>query len=220
MDVVHHKILAMFSHFDHVLISVDDALRTVFSQQHSSRPNPGKTQRDLPLSAEEKKRSAALMRVNHVGEVCAQALYCSQALATHNPKLVAQFKQARIEENDHLAWTHERLNELGSHTSYLNPLWYAGAFALGFAVGKIGKDSVSLGFVMETEKQVEAHLASHLERLPLADTASRAIVEEMARDEAKHSREALQAGGVDLPAPFKLLMTLSAKVMTTLAHRI
>ena len=149
-----------------------------------------------------------------------QALYSAQALATHNPKLIAQFDQARIEENDHLSWTHDRLKELGSHTSYLNPLWYAGAFALGFAVGKIGKDAVSLGFVMETEKQVEAHLVSHLKSLPLTDTASREIVEQMALDEAKHSRDAMKAGGVDLPAPFKLFMKLSAKVMTTLSYRI
>ena len=212
----------MSFHIDHFLIGLDDALRTVFAQQHASRPNPGlgQNQLQIPLSAEEKKRSAALMRVNHVGEVCAQALYSAQALATHNPKLIAQFDQARIEENDHLSWTHDRLKELGSRPSYLNPLWYAGAFALGFAVGKIGKDAVSLGFVMETEKQVEAHLVSHLKSLPLTDTASRAIVEQMALDEAKHSRDAMKAGGVDLPAPLKLFMKLSAKVMTTLSYRI
>lgn len=210
----------MSSQLDPLLIALDDALRTLFSQQHASRSNPGAAELQAPLTAEEKKRSAALMRVNHVGEVCAQALYNSQALATQNPKLVAQFKHARMEENDHLAWTQERLKALGSHTSYLNPLWYAGAFALGFAVGKVGKDAVSLGFVMETEKQVEAHLASHLDRLPPADTASKAIVEQMKIDEARHARDAMRAGGVELPAPFRFFMKLSAKVMTTAAHHI
>ena len=205
---------------DHLLIAFDDALRTVFAQQHASRVNPADQELEGALTAEEKKRSAALMRVNHVGEVCAQALYSSQALATHDPKLAAQFKRASSEESDHLAWTHDRLKALGSHTSYLNPLWYAGAFALGLAVGKAGKDQVSLGFVMETEKQVEAHLSSHLDLLPIADKKSKAIVEQMKTDEAVHARDAMRAGGVELPVPFKIFMKMSAKVMTTLAHHI
>jgi ubiquinone biosynthesis monooxygenase Coq7 len=205
---------------DHFLIALDDAIRTVFAHQHASRANPADKEVDASLTAQEKKLSSALMRVNHVGEVCAQALYSSQALATHDPKLAAQFKRASIEESDHLVWTHDRLKELGSHTSYLNPLWYAGAFALGLAVGKAGKDAVSLGFVMETEKQVEAHLSSHLDLLPAADRKSKAIVEQMKTDEGIHARDAMRAGGVELPMPFKFFMKMSAKVMTTLAHHI
>ncbi len=205
---------------DHFFIAIDDALRTVFAPQHASRPNPAEKAHSTDLSPEEKKLSGALMRVNHVGEICAQALYSAQALATQDPRLVAQFKHASIEESDHLAWTQERIKELDTHTSFLNPLWYAGAFAIGYAVGKVGKDRMSLGFVMETEKQVEAHLASHLERLPAQDLKSKAIAAQMKIDEATHARDALRAGGVELPAPFKALMKCSAKVMTTVAHHI
>ena len=210
----------MFTPIDHLLIAFDDALRTVFASHHASRPDPSIKADSKELSQEEKQLSGALMRVNHVGEVCAQALYSAQALATKDQKLIDQFKQASIEESDHLAWTQERMKDLDTHPSYLNPLWYAGAFALGYTVGKIGKEPISLGFVMETEKQVEAHLASHMERLPSADLKSKAIVTQMKIDEAKHAREAMRAGGVELPAPFKALMKLSAKVMTTVAHRI
>ncbi len=210
----------MHTPIDQFLIAADDALRIFFASHHASRPNPSSKVESQDLSPEERQLSGALMRVNHVGEVCAQALYSAQALATKDQKLVAQFKQASIEESDHLAWTQERIKDLDTHTSYLNPLWYVGAFALGYAVAKIGKEPVSLGFVMETEKQVEAHLASHMERLPHADLKSRAIVTQMKVDEAKHAKEAMRAGGVDLPTPFKALMKLSAKVMTTVAHRI
>jgi ubiquinone biosynthesis monooxygenase Coq7 len=157
------------------------------------------------------------MRVNHVGEVCAQALYTAQALTSPTPKLKAFFEQARIEETDHLAWTRQRLAELGARPSLLNPLWYAGAFALGLAAGRLG-EAISLGFVMETERQVEAHLQSHLDRLPAEDFISRAIVTRMAQDEASHGAEAAHLGGVELPAPIKGLMSLAAKVMTTVAH--
>jgi ubiquinone biosynthesis monooxygenase Coq7 len=157
--------------------------------------------------------------VNHVGEVCAQALYTAQALATRNPGLREHFEKAAAEETDHLAWTEERLRELGDRTSLLNPLWYAGAFGIGLLAGRLG-DRVSLGFVIETERQVEAHLQGHLERLPAQDHASRAIVAQMKDDEAAHAAGALSAGGIELPAPVKGLMRAAAKVMTTTAHYI
>jgi ubiquinone biosynthesis monooxygenase Coq7 len=171
------------------------------------------------MSQEQKRLSAALMRVNHVGEICAQALYTAQAATTRDPQLRQHFEQAAREETDHLAWTAERLSQLGSHTSRLNPLWYAGAFGIGLLAGRLG-DRVSLGFVVETERQVGAHLQSHLERLPDVDTASREIVKQMAVDEARHADEALHAGGVPLPTPVKQAMRLAAKVMTTTAHYI
>jgi ubiquinone biosynthesis monooxygenase Coq7 len=151
--------------------------------------------------------------------VCAQALYTAQAAVTRDPALKAHFLEAAREETDHLAWTHQRLDELGAHASLLNPLWYAGAFGLGLVAGRFG-DPLSLGFVAETERQVEAHLDSHLNRLPAADTASRAVVEQMKRDEARHAAQALAAGAIELPAPAKALMRLASRVMTTLAHRI
>lgn len=160
------------------------------------------------------------MRVNHVGEVCAQALYTGQALATRDSALRAHLQAASKEETDHLAWTEQRLTELGSRPSLLNPLWYAGAFGIGFLAGKLGGDRVSLGFVVETENQVEAHLQSHLDRLPANDHASKAIVAQMKADEARHAKEAQQAGAISLPVPVQGLMRLAAKVMTTVAHRI
>ena len=159
------------------------------------------------------------MRINHVGEVCAQALYSAQALNSPTPYLRQHFEHARAEETNHLAWTRQRLDELGARPSLLNPLWYAGAFALGLAAGRMG-EKISLGFVMETERQVEAHLQSHLDQLPPADHASRAIVAQMAQDEAAHGAAAVQLGGTELPEPVKLLMKAAAKVMTTVAYRI
>lgn len=165
------------------------------------------------------------MRVNHVGEVCAQALYTAQALAarsTGTPAgnlLATQLEAAGKEETDHLAWTQKRLDELGARPSLLNPVWYAGAFGLGFLAGRMGP-AVSLGFVVETERQVEAHLATHLDRLPSADQASLAIVAQMKEDEARHARDARAAGAMTLPKPASMLMTAAAKVMTTVAHRI
>lgn len=169
------------------------------------------------MSAEESRLSASLMRVNHVGEICAQALYNAQLVATRNPALREGFRQAAREETDHLAWTQQRLRELNARPSLLNPLWYAGAFGIGLIAGRIG-DGTSLGFVVETEAQVEQHLASHLDRLPAADTASRAIVEQMKVDEAQHGAQAQQAGAVELPAPVRWAMRAAAKVMTTTAH--
>ena len=159
------------------------------------------------------------MRVNHVGEVCAQALYQAQALGTGDPQLKAALGRAAEEELDHLAWTRQRLDELGARPSLLNPLWYAGAFALGLLAGRAG-DRVSLGFVVETERQVEQHLAEHLERLPPDDTASRVVVEQMRADEARHGQHALDDGAAALPAPVAWLMRGAAKVMTVTAHRI
>lgn len=204
---------------DRLLISFDTALRTVFAEHTATRPCPQAAAEGTALSAEEKRLSASLMRVNHVGEVCAQALYASQAWGTDSPVLKAQFDAAAREETDHLAWTEQRLKELGSRTSLLNPLWYAGAFGIGLLAAKAG-DKVSLGFVVETERQVEHHLNSHMDRLPTGDQASKAIVAQMRDDEVAHANAALQAGGVELPAPVRGLMRLAAKVMTTAAHYI
>lgn len=204
---------------DALLGSADAALRTLFATPHASRPCPTLPGTPSDLLADEKALAGALMRVNHVGEVCAQALYASQALATGNATLRRHFERAAAEETDHLAWTQQRLDELGARRSLLNPLWYAGAFGLGLLAGRLG-DRVSLGFVVETEKQVEAHLAGHMDKLPVGDQASRAIVAQMKDDEARHAQEARQAGAVELPPPVKGLMRLAAKVMTTVAHRI
>ena len=203
---------------DDALRVADTALRAIFTQPHASRGCPTVPELPTELSAAEKKQSAALMRVNHVGEVCAQALYTAQALATDDPALRQHLSQAAQEETDHLAWTRQRLDELGGRTSLLNPLWYAGAFGLGLVTGKLGGDRVSLGFVVETERQVEAHLQSHLARLPAGDHASRAIVAQMQQDEARHGAEAQQAGGIPLPGPLRLLMRGAGKVMTGTAH--
>lgn len=159
------------------------------------------------------------MRVNHVGEVCAQALYSAQALVTRDEALRRQFETAAREETDHLAWTQQRLDELGARPSLLNPLWYAGAFAIGLLAGRSG-DARSLGFLVETERQVERHLESHLDRLPAADHASRAIVDKMKQDEARHADQAETSGAAALPAPVRWAMRAAAKVMTTTAHRI
>ena len=204
---------------DAFLTAADAALRTLFAAPRASRACPTLPGQPTELSAQEKTEAGALMRVNHVGEVCAQALYASQALATSNPALRAQFERASAEETDHLAWTRQRLDELGQRPSLLNPLWYAGAFGLGLLAGRLG-DRVSLGFLVETERQVEAHLQGHMERLPANDHASRAIVAQMKDDEARHAQEAQAAGALDLPAPVKDLMRAAAKLMTTVAHRV
>ena len=169
------------------------------------------------LSPEERAHAAGLMRVNHVGEVCAQALYQAQKLATRSPSLRAVFNHAAIEEEDHLAWTAKRLEALDSRPSLLNPLWYTGALAIGLAAGRMG-DRVSLGFMAETERQVEQHLDSHLDQLPAADRESRAIVEQMRVDEAEHGKSAMDAGGVELPFPARALMRAVSKVMTRTAY--
>ncbi|UDF37249.1 UNVERIFIED_ORG: 2-polyprenyl-3-methyl-6-methoxy-1,4-benzoquinone monooxygenase [Shinella sp. XGS7] len=205
---------------DRLLSSLDQGLRTVFARPAGARPTPRpETAAASTLAPAERELSAALMRVNHVGEVCAQALYQSQSLFSRDAALREQLRHAAQEEVDHLAWTRERLDQLGSRPSYLGPLWWAGAFALGSLAGLAG-DRRSLGFVVETERQVEAHLASHLDRLPEADAASRAIVAQMKEDEARHADEALAAGAQELPMPIKGLMRLAAKLMTVTAHRI
>lgn len=206
--------------FDPFIILLDQSLRTIFAPHHAARPDPALGLGTLALSDAERAESGALMRVNHVGEVCAQALYAAQALATRNPHLRHQFVHASAEETDHLAWTEARLKDLGARPSLLNPLWYAGAFAIGYAAGKLGGDGVSLGFVVETERQVGAHLGEHLERLPAADLASRAVVAQMQADEAQHAADAQKAGAVALPKPLSEAMRLAAKVMTSVAHRI
>jgi 3-demethoxyubiquinol 3-hydroxylase len=208
---------------DSLLEAADSALRTLFAPHRSTRlaPHASTTMTgEAKLSPAEQRLSGALMRVNHVGEVCAQALYTAQAIATTNPALKAHFLQASAEETDHLAWTKARLDALGSHPSLLNPLWYAGAFTIGFIAGKLGGDSVSLGFVAETERQVEAHLQNHMDQLPAEDHTSRAIVQQMKDDEIRHAQEAVDAGAQALPAPVASLMRAAAKVMTTVAHRI
>jgi len=218
---------------DALILAADSALRTLFATPRAARPTPQAPvaltlQADgamaapvtVELTEAEKSLSAALMRVNHVGEVCAQALYTGQSLASKDPVLRAKLDEACREETDHLAWTHERLAQLNSRPSLLNPLWYAGAFAIGYGAGKLGGDKLSLGFVVATENQVEAHLAGHMSQLPANDLATRAIVAQMKTDEAAHARMAQRAGAVDLPEPVKRLMGAAAKLMTTVAHRI
>ncbi len=204
---------------DRWLVSVDNALRTLAGAVHASRPNPAREVATVPMDEPQRRLSGALMRVNHVGEVCAQALYQAQALTARNDALREQMQQAAREEIDHLAWTQQRLDELGDRPSLLNPLWYAGAFGIGLLAGRLG-DRTSLGFVIETERQVEQHLAGHLQQLPEADARSRAIVAAMKDDEARHADHAAEAGGVPLPPPVAWLMRGAARVMTTLAHRV
>ncbi len=210
---------------DALVTAFDTALRTLFAKPHATRPMPvAKATFDTQglddtLCPADKKASGALMRVNHVGEVCAQALYSAQALATKDAALRKQFVQAASEETDHLAWTAQRLEALGARPSLLNPLWYAGAFGLGLVAGRLG-DKLSLAFLVETEQQVEAHLHSHLDLLPAADHASRAVVVQMKADEAQHARDAQHAGAATLPAPVKALMAAASKVMTTVAQRV
>ena len=210
---------------DRWICGAEVALRTLSGGSRAERATPLPARAGdgqdaavaVELGPEDRRLSGALMRVNHVGEVCAQALYQAQAVATSDPALKAQMARAAREEIDHLAWTEQRLAELGDRPSLLDPLWYGGAFLIGLAAGRLG-DRVSLGFVVETERQVEQHLESHLERLPAADAASRAIVDQMRADEAAHGEAARAAGGVDLPAPVRAAMRLAARVMTATAH--
>jgi ubiquinone biosynthesis monooxygenase Coq7 len=196
---------------------VDHAVRALTTTPQAVRPKPLPSRPGDALDDGDRREAGALMRVNHVGEVCAQALYSAQALATSDPGLRRQFQQAADEETDHLAWTSERLAELGARASLLNPLWYAGAFAIGLVAARAG-DARSLGFLVETERQVERHLEGHLDRLPIADEASRAIVAQMKDDEAGHAMAAERAGAAPLPAPVRWAMRAAARVMTTTAH--
>ncbi|MFZ5539481.1 MAG: 2-polyprenyl-3-methyl-6-methoxy-1,4-benzoquinone monooxygenase [Pseudomonadota bacterium] len=204
------------SPIDELLSVADRALRTLAAEPVAVRPYPAKEPSD-ELSDDERRESAALMRVNHVGEVCAQALYEAQALGARNPQLRESFLAAARDEADHLAWTQRRIRELGGRTSLLNPLWYAGAFGIGLLAARLG-DRASLGFMAETERQVEAHLQGHLDRLPAGDTASRHVVRQMQQDETHHAHTATAMGGVELPFPVRAAMRLAAKVMTTTAH--
>jgi ubiquinone biosynthesis monooxygenase Coq7 len=204
------------SPLDRWLSGVDNSLRTLSGAGAAARDCPSSAEPD-ELDTEQRKLSGALMRVNHVGEVCAQALYNAQALASDDDGLRRQFSHAARDETDHLAWTRRRLEQLGARPSLLNPLWYAGAFGIGLVAGRLGP-AISLGFVAETERQVEQHLHGHLQRLPAADHASRAIVEQMQADEARHAAQARQAGATELPAPARWAMRWAAKVMTRTAH--
>ncbi len=207
------------SSVNRLIIAADTALRAMTGADHAARALPRATAEAGLLDPDQKRLAGALMRVNHVGEICAQALYSAQALTTANPALRAQFEKAAREETDHLVWTRQRLRELDARPSLLNPLWYAGSFAIGLLAGR-AEDAVSLGFVVETERQVEQHLESHLDRLPAADTQSRAVIEQMKRDEARHGASARDAGAVNLPAPARWVMRMAARVMTTTAQRI
>jgi ubiquinone biosynthesis monooxygenase Coq7 len=204
---------------DDLVISFDRALRTLAGLATTLRPVPGAGVPDADLTPEERRSAAGMMRVNHTGEVCAQALYAAQALVARNPETRRSFARAAREEEEHLAWTQARLSELDDRVSRLNPLWYAGSFAIGIAAGMAG-DRVNLGFVVETERQVEEHLTGHIESLPPADARSRAIVEQMRDDEARHGAIAQAAGATDLPLPVKGLMRLAAGVMKAVAYRI
>jgi ubiquinone biosynthesis monooxygenase Coq7 len=206
------------SSLDQLLAVTGRALLTVTSAPAVARPSPAAKLVDSDdLDERQRALSGALMRVNHVGEVCAQALYEGQALTANTSALASSFRKAAAEEGDHLAWTRERLDELGARPSLLNPLWFAGAFAIGALAGKLG-DRLSLSFMAETERQVEQHLAGHLEKLPAADVRSRAIVQVMREDEIAHAQTALRLGGGEMPAPVRSLMRLAARVMTRSAH--
>ena len=205
--------------FDHLIVGMDKALRVIAGVASASRPTPAARAADGQLDAAEQRHAAGLMRVNHVGEVCAQALYNSQARFAKSDAMKAQFAKAGREEEDHLAWTAQRLAELGSQPSLLNPLWYAGAYVMGTVAAQLG-DQRSLGFVVETERQVEEHLVGHLDKLPLQDAKSRAIVAQMRIDEAAHGQAAKDMGALEAPAPVKGAMSVMAKVMTSTAYYI
>jgi ubiquinone biosynthesis monooxygenase Coq7 len=203
--------------FDRLIVNLDKAVRVVAGVATAARPNPGAHAADGTLSDQERRHAAGLMRVNHVGEVCAQALYDAQARQARSEPVRAQLERASREEEDHLAWTAQRLHELGSRPSLFNPLWYGGAYAIGTVAAWMG-DAPSLGFVSETERQVERHLDGHLEKLPVQDDKSRAIVRQMRDDEIEHGQAARDLGGAEAPLPVRLAMQAAAKVMTSTAY--
>jgi ubiquinone biosynthesis monooxygenase Coq7 len=208
------------SRFDRVLVEIERALATTLEPRpDATRSSPAEGVAEGELDAAERRHAGGLMRVNHVGEVCAQALYSGQAAVARDARTRTQLLAAAAEETDHLAWCGQRLQELGDRASLLNPLWYGGAYAIGAVAGLVS-DRLSLGFVVETERQVEAHLQGHLGALPSADARSRAIVTRMKEDEARHADLALAAGGVALPAPVRGLMRMAANVMRAVAYRI
>jgi len=202
---------------DRLIIEFDNGLHTLFSQPHSARSYPDAELPESPMDETEKKHAASLMRVNHSGEVCAQALYQGQSLTARDPAVQQALKYAAQEETEHLAWTSRRVHELGGHLSMLNPLWYAGSLVIGAVAGLIG-DKWNLGFLAETERQVGRHLQSHLSSLPIQDEKSRAIVKQMYTDEIGHADLANSLGGVELPQPIQMAMKLNSKVMTNTAY--
>ena len=204
---------------DTLIIGFDRALRTLSGTATPARPVPGAKLPETVLEPHERQQAAGLMRVNHTGEVCAQALYSAQALVARDPVIRARYDRAAREEEDHLAWTQTRLAEMGDRPSLLNPLWYAGSFAIGLVAGVSG-DRANLGFVVETERQVEEHLTSHMDRLPQNDAKSRAIVEQMRDDEARHGAMAIEAGALPLPYPVRRAMRAAADAMRAGAYRI
>ncbi len=206
-----------YSSIDRLLLHLDTGLRTVFGKPRTTgRPNPAEDIPEAGLDAAERDLAGRLMRINHAGEVAAQGLYEGQSLTARLPEVRDKMEQAAQEENDHLAWCEQRITELGSHKSYLNPVWYLGSLSIGALAGLAG-DKWSLGFVNETEKQVVRHLDEHLGRISDKDQKTRAILEQMKEDEAHHATTALQAGGAELPAPIKKMMGLTSKIMTRLA---
>ena len=207
------------SPLDRVLIGVERALEAVAGSPQASRPSPAEKLAEADLDNAERRHTAGLMRVNHTGEVCAQALYFGQAALARNADNREHLLQAAAEETDHLAWCAQRLQQLGSHPSVLNPLWYVGSYVIGAAAALAG-DPLSLGFVVETERQVETHLAEHIEQLPAQDERSRAVLTQMQADEVRHAQAARQRGGIDLPFPIPKLMHLSSLLMKTVAYRI
>lgn len=202
---------------DRLIVSFDRGLRTVFGRATTARPFPAQDAAEPEMNPEHRQLAAALMRVNHTGEVCAQALYQGQALTARSCGAQAALDRAAQEETEHLAWTERRIEELGGRKSLLNPLWYAGSFAIGAAAGLLG-DRWNLGFLAETERQVVAHLDGHLKKLPPEDVKSRAVLEEMRMDEARHATTALQHGGEPLPAPARALMRVASRVMTRTSY--
>lgn len=204
---------------DALIVGFDRALRTVFAPARSVRQVPGSTLPEPDLSELERRESAALMRVNHVGEICAQALYQGQALVSRDHRIKTVLEKAAREETEHLAWTESRIAELGGRKSLLNPLWYGGSLAIGVLAGRLG-DAWNLGFLAETERQVETHLKSHLDRLPVADDKSRAIVDQMAQDESEHAQVATDLGGRPLPGFARAAMRGASRIMTTCAYRV
>jgi ubiquinone biosynthesis monooxygenase Coq7 len=207
----------MLNRLDTLITEFDTGLRTLLAKPRSVRPHPDANITEADLSEAEKAHASSLMRVNHTGEVCAQALYSGQALTAHHPETARALKHAAQEETKHLAWCETRISQLGGHTSLLNPLFYAGSFTMGAVAGALG-DKWNLGFVAETEKQVESHLASHLEKLPQSDLKTRKIIEQMQHDEIKHADEAKQLGAAELPTPVKFLMKQMSKLMTTSSY--
>ncbi len=204
---------------DQAIVNFDRALRTLFAPAQSVRPVPGADLPEAPLEEKEKRLAGALMRVNHSGEICAQALYQGQSLTARELPARQALEQASREETEHLAWCEQRIRALGSRKSLLNPLWYGGSLALGAFAGALG-DKWNLGFLAETERRVERHLEGHLRRLPARDEKSRAVLEQMKADEAQHAATALAHGGAELPLPAKLAMKLASRVMTGIAFRV